>query len=102
MEDSKLEASKLPLTADDKNVRPLTTLEEDKHTLGQRQINVIWEITQALIAVIVTFAMVMLAFYGMTSELLASAFGMIVGSYFQRTNHTKVGGVGGENQRESR
>lgn len=83
------------LTPDAKNVIPKTTQEEDKHTLGQRRVNLIWESTQAVIAVLVTVAMITLAWSGKQSELLASAFGMIVGMYFQRTNHTKTGGVGG-------
>lgn len=74
---------------------PTTTAEENRRTQGQRAVNLIWESTQAIIAVLVTLAMVSLAWTGKTSELLASAFGMIVGMYFQRTNHTKVGGVGG-------
>lgn len=78
---------------------PLSTAEQDRTTKGQRHINLIWEVTQAIIAVLVTGAMITLAFYGMTSELLASAFGMIVGMYFQRTNHTKVGGIGGTDTR---
>lgn len=78
---------------------PNTTAEDDRKTRGQRNINLIWEVTQAIIAVLVTVAMITLAFYGMTSELLASAFGMIVGMYFQRTNHTKIGGIGGTDSR---
>jgi hypothetical protein len=96
---AKLETSKLPLSEDGKNVRALTTLEEDMKTRGQRHVNLIWEFTQAIIAVLVTSAMVTLAWTGKTSELLASAFGMIVGMYFHRTNHTKIGGVGGTDSR---
>lgn len=78
---------------------PTSTAEDDRKTQGQRHVNLIWETTQAVIAVIVTGAMVCLAWSGKTSELLASAFGMIVGMYFQRTNHTKIGGVGGTDTR---
>lgn len=88
-----------PMTPDLRNVLPTTTAAEDLKTLGQRRVNLIWESTQAVIAVLVTVAMVSLAWTGKTSELLASAFGMIVGMYFQRTNHTKIGGIGGTDTR---
>lgn len=88
-----------PLTADEKHVTPKTTLEEDEHTRGQRRINLIWEVTQATIAVLITGAVILSVFKGLSSELLASAFGMIVGMYFQRTNHVKIGGVGGTDSR---
>lgn len=78
---------------------PTTTAEDDRKTQGQRYVNLIWETTQAIVAVMVTCAMIALAWTGKTSELLASAFGMIVGMYFQRTNHTKIGGVGGTDSR---
>lgn len=78
---------------------PTSTAEEDRKTQGQRYVNLIWETTQSLIALLVTVAMISLAWMGKTSELLASAFGMIVGMYFQRTNHTKIGGVGGTDSR---
>lgn len=87
------------MTPDAKNVQATTTAAEDLRTQGQRRVNLIWETTQAVIAVLVTAAMVCLAWTGKTSELLASAFGMIVGMYFQRTNHTKIGGIGGTDSR---
>lgn len=87
------------LSPDAKNVQSATTAEEDRKTQGQRHINLIWEVTQALIAVMITGAVIWSVVYGKSSELLASAFGMIVGMYFQRTNHTKTGGVGGTDSR---
>lgn len=87
------------LTADAKNVLPSTTAAQDLITLGQRRINMIWEGTQSLIAILVTVAVIGCVWIGKTSELLAGAFGMIVGMYFQRTNHTKIGGIGGTDSR---
>ena len=85
--------SHLPLTADDKNVRPLTTLEEDRHSSGQRGINLIWEFTQALIAACVTGAKIFLAIRMIMNPSLDNAFFLVIGFYFGRTNHQRVGGV---------
>ncbi len=71
-------------------------------TSGQRRINAIWEITQALIAVSVTMTTLYvagrLAVNGAADMsaflLLSNAFFLVIGFYFGRTNHTKVGGVG--------
>lgn len=78
-----------------------TTLEEDRHTAGQRRINVIWELTQSIIALItvcaVLYAAVLLA---LRADATAAAFLFltnvaftIIGFYFGRTNHQRVGGV---------
>ena len=79
---------------------PTTTEEENKHALSQREVNKIWEYTQAVIAILVTTASlivcVALVIRGESKEaliLISGAFFLIIGSYFQRTNHTKVGGV---------
>lgn len=74
----------------------------DITTQGQRRINLIWEVTQALIALAVTFttlyvsaALVIRGAVDSASFLLLSnAFFLVVGFYFGRTNHQKVGGVG--------
>jgi len=71
------------------------------HSAGQRQINRIWEVTQALIAIAVSGATLyvaatlsifnngeMAAFL-----LLSNAFFLVIGFYFGRTNHQRVGGV---------
>lgn len=60
---------------------------------GQRRINLIWESTQSLIAVAVTCAIISSVFMEATSPELSNAFFLVVGFYFGRTNHTKVGGV---------
>ncbi len=78
-----------------------TTREQDRHTAGQRQINRIWELTQALIAALVTMATLYVASRlalmdrGETAAflLLSNAFFLVIGFYFGRTNHQRVGGV---------
>jgi len=76
---------------------------------GQRRVNIIWEVTQAVIAILVTsstlFVASSLAFRqsgDTTINLLSNAFFLVVGFYFSRTNHTRTGGVGGENVKEGR
>lgn len=69
---------------------------------GQRKINLIWELTQALIAILVTATtLVVAAALAMRGEtliaafiFLSNAFSLVIGFYFSRTNHTKIGGVG--------
>ena len=71
-----------------------TTSEQDRTTAGQRRINLIWETTQACIAVLIVIANVIAAFYlPAQNTLLANAFFLVIGFYFGRTNHTRVGGV---------
>lgn len=84
---------------------PTTTQEEQRVTQGQRTINKLWEMTQAVIAIEVTSAAIAACFilifkYGaevttvLTAlQLLSNACFLIVGFYFSRTNHTKTGGV---------
>ena len=81
---------------------PTTTEEEDRATVGQRRINLIWEVTQAAIALMVTgatlFVSASLAIKGQGETaaflLLSNAFFVVITAYIQRTNHTKIGGVG--------
>jgi hypothetical protein len=79
-------------------------------TEGQRRINLIWERTQAIIAIAVVLSVLAvvaavilipiirgqpLGAEGTTGlVLLATLVGNVTTSYFTRTNHTKVGGVG--------
>lgn len=78
----------------DKSMPPTTTLQQDVVTAGQRRINLIWESTQALIAILITGAVVTAALRGIESSVLTNAFFLIVGFYFSRTNHTAIGGIG--------
>jgi hypothetical protein len=67
---------------------------------GQQKVNLIWEFTQAAIAVLITMAivtasiMVLVTGKGEIPNILCAGFGLVVGTYFQRTNHIKIGGVG--------
>jgi hypothetical protein len=79
--------------------------DESRRTASQRRVNLIWESTQATIAVSVTIANLWiigtLAFrdgdpiFKLSLVMLLSIFfANISGSYFSRTNHEKRGGVG--------
>lgn len=82
-------------------VPPKTTAQEDLTTAGQRRVNLIWEFTQSIIAVVVVVDSVVvasvLAVRGRSNDfpiLLASLVMLVIGFYFSRTNHTAIGGVG--------
>jgi hypothetical protein len=78
----------------DEPVASTTTKEEDLHSLGQRKINLIWEVSQALIALSIVGANVVAAFWlPVQNTLLANAFFLVIGFYFGRTNHARQGGV---------
>jgi len=70
-------------------------------TAGQRRINLLWEGTQAGIAISVCFVALFVAasltLRGGTNETtfnpIWNGFFLIVGFYFSRTNHVKTGGV---------
>lgn len=101
---------------DTQSARPTTTVEEDRKTAGQREINQRWEFTQqwiAIICVVTTMgACVILIICGLVYSVLEVIWpallfmttntAQILTSYFQRTNHTKTGGVGGGWNNESR
>ena len=71
---------------------------------GQRHINLVWELTQAIIALSVTtitlYTASKLALFRPAETaaflLLSNAFFLVIGFYFGRTNHQRVGGVGGD------
>jgi Co/Zn/Cd efflux system component len=69
-------------------------LEQDKMTAGQRRVNLIWEFTQGLIAILITIAIIYCALCKIESQALSNAFFLIVSMYFVRTNHQLIGGVG--------
>lgn len=75
---------------------PNTTAEEDRRTQGQRNVNLIWELTQAVISIGITAAVIYASLTGKTSETLTSAFVLVVSMYLVRTNHSRTGGVGGD------
>lgn len=81
---------------------PDTTAEEDRTLAGQRRVNIIWEVTQAIIALVVTIGVTIVAVYSAFSQVepiqfptvLSNAFFLIIGFYFSRVNHQAIGGVG--------
>jgi hypothetical protein len=80
---------------------PDTTYQQDLVTAGQRKVNLIWEVTQALIALTVVGSTMAAAVVGYLSKfpeqiptVFSLAFGTVVGFYFGRTNHERTGGVG--------
>ncbi len=88
------EKSNLPLP-------PNTTAQQDMTLEGQRRINLVWEYTQALIAVIVVVTtmcagIVTVVTHSMDQvpNVICVAFGTVVGFYFSRTNHAAIGGIG--------
>lgn len=87
----------------DPSIPAKTTFQEDLTHAGQRQINLIWERTQAAIALAVVGATMGAGLGGMfwnlqIPTLMAVAFGTVVGFYFSRTNHAAIGGVGSKTQ----
>lgn len=86
------------------SVAPTTTVQQDLVVAGQRHINVMWERTQQTIAlevstIVLLVCAYLVAFGDPTTRLLAftllsNGFFLVVGTYFQRTNHTKTGGIG--------
>lgn len=76
------------------SLAPTTTAQEDVITAGQRRINLIWEITQSIIAVGITGAAVFGELTHIRSDIIANAFFLVVGVYIQRVNHNRIGGVG--------
>ena len=80
---------------------PDTTTQQDITTAGQRKINLIWEYTQAIIAMVVVCSTMVAGLFSVvykTTEpiptIMAVAFGTVVGFYFSRTNHAAIGGIG--------
>lgn len=77
----------------EKSLPPNTTEQEDRVTAGQRRINAIWEVTQAVIAIMITSSIIYNSLTGIGNEDLTNAFFLIVSMYFVRTNHQLIGGV---------
>lgn len=94
----------------DGNIAPTTTAAQDLVTSGQRKINLIWEITQALVAIVVTVSTLYVAAKLALAEkpetaaflLLSNAFFVVISTYLTRTNHTKTGGVGAKDDEKRR
>jgi len=81
---------------------PTTTEQQDLMVAGQRRINLIWEYTQSVVAILVVATNMIVAIifvmYKLPSNdypfILSASFFLVVGAYFQRTNHQNVGGIG--------
>jgi hypothetical protein len=89
------------MTPDPDAIPPTTTVQQDLTTAGQRKVNLIWEYTQAFVAVIVVavnLAVEAHAAFTKTVDAipptLSNAMFLIVGFYFSRTNHQAIGGIG--------
>jgi hypothetical protein len=84
---------------EEKHLQSTTTGEEDLHSASQRQVNLIWERTQAGVAwmIVATTCVVVAAgrFYPATSLQAEwwTIVGLVIGFYFGRTNHQRIGGV---------
>ena|SRR5580765_2625977 len=91
------------------SLTPDTTSEQDRKTAGQRRINIIWEVTQAIIALTVTgTGMYVAAQLALRNDpdvnaksasvtaflLISNTVFLVIGFYFGRTNHQRVGGTG--------
>lgn len=82
---------------------PTTSAEQDRGTAGQREVNMLWETTQRQIALaVITIALMIAAWLAVAgesdNETAASVFlygvaNLVIGFYFGRTNHQRVGGV---------
>jgi hypothetical protein len=90
-----------PSLPDAPSLPPATTAQQDITLAGQRKVNLIWERTQALIALIVVVAtmatavmMVVTRIMEQIPTIFSFAFGTVVGFYFSRTNHAAIGSVG--------
>jgi hypothetical protein len=98
MEDS---ANRLVKTEDHLSKAPDTTSEENLHSKSQRKVNLIWEYSQAGIALMTVFTTCLGVFIGRIWVGSMTPFpaewwtivGLVIGFYFGRTNHQRVGGV---------
>lgn len=71
--------------------------ESARISYGQRRINLLWELTQGFVAVLLVGTVC----WGVLHEVeLPAQFwvlaAIVVNAYYQRTNHTKIGGVGAD------
>jgi hypothetical protein len=86
--------NRIVMSEEEKPLSPTTTAQQDITTAGQRKINLIWEYTQAGIAIMVTLALIYTAISKIESAEIRDAFFLIIGFYFSRTNHQAIGGIG--------
>jgi hypothetical protein len=84
-----------------KPIPATTTAQQDLTTAGQRRVNLIWEYTQAVIALVVVISTMASGLWQsmhpsneQLPTIMSVAFGTVVGFYFSRTNHAAIGGLG--------
>jgi hypothetical protein len=78
----------------ERSLPPDTTIQSDLIAHGQRRINLIWEATQASVAVLLSMAVIYCAINKIDAPILNYGFIAVISTYYARTNHTKIGGVG--------
>lgn len=83
----------------DEPAQATTTLEEDRKTAGQRAVNRQWEFWQGVLALMVVGGFVYTSVKGTESPALAGLASAVITHYYVRTNHTKIGGIGGTDSR---
>lgn len=92
------------------SLKPDTTLQDDITTAGQREINLLWEKTQSMIAKSVviftmgvngamTIVLIIVRSDVTAGQLIGISFlnmicGIVISFYFSRTNHQAIGGIG--------
>jgi len=97
-EEDKENEGRLTVTAEASRP-PTTTTEQDLRTAGQRRVNLIWEYSQAAIALLVVSANIINELatrfvpvvVSSDDGLLGNAFFLVIGFYFGRTNHARIG-----------
>lgn len=81
---------------------PRTTAEEDRHSGGKRRINLLWEGVQAVLAISIVFTALGCTVWLLINDtenritvftFLVGTVGTVIGFYFGRTNHERVGGM---------
>lgn len=94
------EIKQVPLT-------PTITHQEDLVVEGQRKVNLIWEFTQSILAIVIVLSNVTASLYNVFNNIekeiptiLSSALFMVLGFYLARTNHQAIGGLGNKPTQE--
>jgi hypothetical protein len=81
----------------------VTRMSENVMYAGQRRVNIIWEVTQSIIALAVVLSnLIVMVNVGMSEPgstlvippALSNSLFLVIGFYFSRTNHSAIGGVG--------
>ncbi len=93
------EPSHIQSQISDPSIPAKTTFQEDLTFAGQRRVNLIWEYTQSIIALLVIVTTMISGILSMIyayqiPTIVSVAFGTITGFYFSRTNHSAIGGIG--------